>query len=251
MIMGILNVTPDSFSDGGLWMDTEDAVRHAFEMIDQGADIIDIGAESTKPGCDPVTSAEELSRLEPVLERLLPSVDVPISIDTMKPEVASTCISMGADMINDVNGLRANGMMEVCAASDVTVVISHIYGGYAGMHDRYMGADFKDEIKSFLDAQCQRANDMGISDDRIIIDPGVGFGKTMEQNLAIAENPSFLGHEHRILVGLSRKRFITQFYPDMDPDDATAMLSMKSIGSGADIVRVHDVKKMADLLSSR
>jgi dihydropteroate synthase len=241
--MGILNVTPDSFSDGGLWTDRDVALRHAFEMVDQGADIIDIGAESTRPGCQSVTSGEEMERLEPVLRDLLPSIDVPVSVDTMKPEVAGMCISMGVDMINDVNGLRASGMAEVCAGADVDVVISHMYGPYDTLHSVTMGDGYREEIAAFLDAQCGMARDAGIQDDRIIVDPGVGFGKTADQNLEIVRDLSFLGHDHRILVGLSRKRFIRNFYPDMDADDASAFLSKTAADAGADIVRVHNVAR--------
>ncbi len=242
LVMGILNVTPDSFSDGGLWATADSAVRHALDMIDQGASIIDIGAESTRPGCEPVSAAEEWSRLEPVLSELLPIVDVPISVDTMKAEVAERSISMGVDIINDVNGLRGEGMMEVCASSDVDVVISHMYGEYGEMHSAVMGDDYRESIKAFLDSQCAKARDMGICDRRIIVDPGIGFGKTAEQNLSLAKDCSFLGHEHRILVGVSRKRFIRSLFPEMDVDVATAKVSKMAVDSGADIVRVHDVR---------
>ena len=241
LVMGILNLTPDSFSDGGRWTDRDAALAHAFEMIDQGADIIDIGGESTRPGSEPVSSSEELERLEPVLRELLPSVSVPISIDTMKPEVASVCISMGVDIVNDVNGLHAQGMMEVCAGSDVRVVISHMNGSLSETHSRTMGDDYKAEIVEFLDGQISKAVDLGISDDRIIVDPGVGFGKTPQQNMDISKDCSFLGKDHDIMIGVSRKRFIREFYPDMDVDEASAMVSKMAVDSGADIVRVHNV----------
>lgn len=248
LVMGILNLTPDSFSDGGRWTDKDKALAHAFEMIDQGADIIDIGGESTRPGSEPVTSSEELERLEPVLKELIPSVSVPISIDTMKPEVASVCISMGADIINDVNGLRAQGMMEVCAGSDVRVVIGHMNGSLADTHSRTMGDDYRAEISGFMEHQISRARDLGISDDRIIVDPGVGFGKTPQQNMDIASDCSFLGRGHDILIGVSRKRFIRQFYPDKDVDEASAVVARMAVDSGADIVRVHDVARTVSVL---
>jgi len=247
-VMGILNLTPDSFSDGGRWTDRDKALEHAFEMIDQGADIIDIGGESTRPGSEPISSSEELDRLEPVLRDLIPSVSVPISIDTMKPEVASVCISMGADIINDVNGLRAQGMMEVCAGSDATVIIGHMNGSPVDTHRTEMGADYREQIKGFMDRQIARAVDAGIPDGRIIVDPGIGFGKTPDQNLSIAKDCSFLGKDHAILVGVSRKRFVRQFYPDMDVDDASAMVSKMAVDSGADIVRVHDVARTVSVL---
>ena len=248
LVMGILNLTPDSFSDGGRWADVDKALEHAFEMIDQGAAIIDVGAESTRPGCTPVPMEDEWARLEPVLKELIPAVDVPISIDTMKSEIAARSISLGADIINDVNGFRGEGMFEVCSQSDVDIVISHMYGSYSGMHDTLMGSDYKEEIKGFLDNQVSIAKDHGISDDRIIVDPGIGFGKTQEQNLAIAKDSSFLGSDHRILIGVSRKRFIKQYYSDMDVDEATALVSKMAVDSGANIVRVHDVGRTVSAL---
>ena len=243
LVMGILNLTPDSFSDGGIWTDVSVALEHAHEMIEQGASMIDVGAESTRPGCVSVSAEEEWSRLEPVLRELIPSVDVPVSIDTMKAEVASKCISLGADIINDVNGFRGEGMFEVCAESDVDIVIGHMPAPQTEVHKVTMGPDFKEEIRMFLDAQVCKAVDMGISDDRIIIDPGIGFGKSSEQNMALVKDLSFLGHDHRILIGVSRKRFVRQYYPDQDVDDASAYLSKVAIESGADIVRVHDVAR--------
>ncbi|MBO4357072.1 MAG: dihydropteroate synthase [Candidatus Methanomethylophilaceae archaeon] len=246
--MGILNLTPDSFSDGGRWTDVDKALEHAFAMIDEGADIIDVGAESTRPGCTPVSKEEEWARLEPVLEELIPAVDVPVSVDTMKSEIAAKSISLGVDIINDVNGFRGEGMFDVCSNSDVDIIISHMYGSYDGMHDSVMGDDYKQEIKTFLDDQIAIANDKGISDDRIIVDPGIGFGKTPEQNLSLSKDCSFLGKEHRVLIGVSRKRFIRQYYPDMDVDEATAIVSKMAVESGASIVRVHNVKATVNAL---
>ena len=248
LIMGILNLTPDSFSDGGRWTDVDKALEHVFAMIDEGADIIDVGAESTRPGCTPVSKEEEWARLEPVLKELIPAVDVPVSVDTMKSEVAAKSISLGVDIINDVNGFRGEGMFDVCSNSDVDIIISHMYGSYDGMHDSVMGDDYKQEIKTFLDDQIAIANDKGIPDDRVIVDPGIGFGKTPEQNLSLSKDCSFLGKEHRVLIGVSRKRFIRQYYPDMDVDEATAIVSKMAVGSGASIVRVHNVKATVNAL---
>ncbi|MBE6523092.1 MAG: dihydropteroate synthase [Thermoplasmata archaeon] len=243
LIMGILNLTPDSFSDGGRWNDTGRALMHAQDMIDQGADIIDVGAESTRPGCTPVSADEEWSRLEPVLRELRRTVDVPISVDTMKAEVAEKALSAGADIINDVNGLRGKGMIEICADNGAAVVISHMYGDYPDMHSDHMSGDYRNEIRGFLYTQSEKAVEAGISADRVIIDPGVGFGKTPEQNLGIIEDCSFLGDEYSILIGVSRKRIVSRTYPDMDADDATAILSKKAVDSGANIVRVHNVAR--------
>ncbi len=246
LIMGILNVTPDSFSDGGRWNDTERAVRHAVEMIDLGADIIDLGAESTRPGSEPVTAEEEWSRLEPVLKELV-KLDVPISIDTMKTEVAERSLSIGADTINDVNGLQDDGMIDVCADHGAAVVICHSYG-VPGAHSEVMSGDYKGQIASFLSGQCRKAMDAGIED--IILDPGVGFGKTLEQNLGIIKGCSFLGEDHPILIGLSRKRVVVRTYPDMDVDEASAMLSKIAVDSGANIIRTHDVGRTVSVLRS-
>ena len=242
-MMGILNLTPDSFSDGGRWSDADSAVKHALEMIDQGADIIDIGAESTRPGFTPVPEEEEWARLEPVLSAVIPSVDVPISVDTMKPKVAERCISKGVGYINDVNGLRADGMMEACSQGDVKVVISHMHGSPLETHSSKMGADYREVIRRFLDGQCSRAIEAGISEKNLIVDPGVGFGKTMEQNMEIVKDLSFLGGDHPILVGVSRKRFLKTFYPGEDIDEVTAKVSSIAAHSGASILRVHDVAK--------
>ena len=243
LVMGILNLTPDSFSDGGRWNDTGRALMHAQEMVDQGADIIDVGAESTRPGCTPVSADEEWSRLDPVLRELRGMIDVPISVDTMKAEVAEKALSAGADIINDVNGLRGKGMIEVCADNGAAVVISHMYGEYPDMHSDHMSGDYRKEIRDFLYSQSERAIEAGICADRIIIDPGVGFGKTPEQNLEIIKDCSFLGDEYSILIGVSRKRIVARTYPGMDIDDATAILSKTAVDSGANIVRVHNVAR--------
>lgn len=241
--MGILNVTPDSFSDGGTWVDPSVAVSHAFDMIDQGADIIDLGGESTRPFSDPVTAEEEISRLEPVLRDLLPSVSVPVSIDTMKASVAERCIGMGVDMINDVYGLRDDGMMEACAGSDVAVVIMHMHGMPKTMQSSVMGDGFMEEIRSFLRMRTEAALDAGIGRDRIILDPGIGFGKSFDQNMVILENSSFFSDGYPILSGSSRKRFLADKFPGVERDDASAEAARISVDSGADIVRVHNVAR--------
>ena len=245
LIMGILNVTPDSFSDGGLWTDPDAALKHALDMVEQGADIIDIGAESTRPGSAPVSAEEEISRLRPVLKELVPSIDVPVSVDTLKTPVAEECLSLGADIINDVNGLRAEGMAEACASADAYVVIMHMRGTQATMHDGVMGDGFAQEIQGFLREQTAKALDAGISEDRIILDPGIGFGKTVEQNVWILEHSSFFSDGCPVLSGSSRKRFVKATYPDSDIDEASADAALRAFRSGADIVRVHNVAATA------
>lgn len=248
LVMGILNVTPDSFSDGGLWLDPKKAVDHAFDLIDQGADIIDIGAESTRPGSNPVTAEQEIERLEPVLRDLIPSIDVPVSIDTMKPSVASRCISLGVDIINDVWGLRAEGMAKVCADGGAAVIIMHMAGTPDTVHSTEMGPTFREEIRRFLSDQAEFAIDAGIPKDRIMVDPGMGFGKTPAQNMDILEHSSDYSCGFPILMASSRKRFLKEYFPSMERDDASAEAVLISVRSGADMVRVHNVARTVEVL---
>lgn len=249
LVMGILNVTPDSFSDGGSWADPAVAVRHAFEMADAGASVIDIGGESTRPFSDTVTVEEEISRLVPVLRDLAPSLDVPISVDTMKAEVAERCIDLGATIVNDVLGLRGDGMLELCADTGVAVVIMHMHGMPKTMQASVMPDDgFMDAVRGFLRERTEAALDAGIPGDRIILDPGVGFGKTADQNMAILEDSAYFSDGYPVLVGSSRKRFLAEKFPGMDRDDASAEAALLSIMSGADIVRVHNVPRMMDAI---
>ena len=241
LVMGILNVTPDSFSDGGLWTDAGAAVAHAMEMVEQGADMIDIGAESTRPGSAPVSASEEISRLAPVLRDLIPSVGVPVSVDTMKREVAEFCLSMGADMVNDVNGLRAEGMAEACADAGAYVCIMHMHGTPSDMHDTVMGDGFREEIHSFLRTRVDAAIEAGVRRDRVVLDPGIGFGKTVEQNVWILDHSAFFSDGFPVLSGSSRKRFVRATYPGWDVDEASADAARRAADSGADIVRVHNV----------
>lgn len=244
-------MTPDSFSDGGRWDSPDLALRHALDMVDQGASIIDVGAESTRPGSTPVPPEEEKVRLRPVLRELIPVLDVPVSVDTMKTEVAEMCISMGADIINDVNGLRAPGMAEACAAADVDVVIMHMYGSMSDVHSRYMGDGFAEEIRGSLRALTQRALDAGIRDERIVLDPGIGFGKTVDQNMWILSHSSYFSDGHRVLSGSSRKRFVAASFPGIDIDEASAEAACIAAESGADMVRVHNVAATVAALGRR
>jgi len=248
LIMGILNVTPDSFSDGGRWNSVRSAVEHAFDMIDQGASVIDIGAESTRPGSGRISPEEEIPRLEPVLRELLPSVSVPVSIDTMHADTADACLKLGADIINDVNGLREEGMMDVCAEYGAAVVISHMNGTMDDTHTMCMGTEYRTEIRDFLYSRCREAESSGILHNNIIIDPGIGFGKSPDQNLSIARDCSFLGNDYPVLIGLSRKRFVHQFMPDEDIDEASATISAESVRSGASIIRTHNVRVTSEAL---
>jgi dihydropteroate synthase len=248
-VMGILNVTPDSFSDGGLYLNAESAIKRALRMVNDGADIIDIGGESTRPGSDPVTIDEELTRTIPVIETLAQKIRVPISIDTYKAEVAKKALEAGASMVNDISGLRFDpAMKKVVSAYQVPVVIMHIRGNPKDMQKNPVYASLIPEIIEFLKESISIAADAGISQETIIIDPGIGFGKTFAHNLEIIHNLHMFSKLGRpLLVGLSRKAFIGKILGDASPEErleGTAAAAAISIFNGANIIRVHDVKEM-------
>ncbi|MFQ5885530.1 MAG: dihydropteroate synthase, partial [Thermoplasmata archaeon] len=209
LVMGVLNVTPDSFSDGGKFLELDIAINHGEEMAKQGAGIIDIGGESTRPFSDPVSVEEELRRVRPVVEELLQRIDVPISIDTMHPEVAKEIVEMGAQIVNDVSGLRDEEMISTVAELDVPVVIMHMLGEPKTMQEKPEYKDVMGDICRYLRNQVDAAVRGGISREKIIVDPGIGFGKTIEHNLEIIRR---LGEMRSlglpILIGTSRKSFI-------------------------------------------
>lgn len=246
-LMGVLNVTPDSFSDGGEFLKVENAVRRGIKMAEEGADIIDIGGESTRPGSDSVTIEEELSRVIPVIEALLKEIDIPISIDTYKSEVAKRALEAGAEMINDISALRFDPKMkEVIAEYQVPVVLMHIKGTPKNMQENPYYDDVIKEIIEYLKESIQLARDAGIREENIIIDPGIGFGKRLEDNLNILKNlKKFSILNCPILVGPSRKSFIGRIL-DLPVDErlegSLAALAV-AIMNGANIVRVHDVKE--------
>ena len=246
VVMGILNVTPDSFSDGGTWIG-RGAVEHAIEMVEAGASIIDVGGESTRPGSSPVSAEEELSRLVPVLRDLIPSIDVPVSVDTMKTEVAERCIGLGISIVNDVNALRAEGMLELCASTGVSAVVMHSEGGIFDKADAVSG-DVLEEVRSFLESRCEAAIQAGISSEKLMVDPGLGFGKSNEQNLLLLESSDEISCGHAVLSGSSRKRFVRNYYPDSDIDAASAEMAVRAARNGADIIRVHNVALTVEAL---
>ena len=249
-VMGILNATPDSFSDGGLHPDPESAFGHAMRMIDDGAEVIDVGAESTRPGFTPVPEDEEISRLIPVIRRIRESSDIPVSVDTMKPGTARAALEAGADIINDVNALRAPGMAELAAEYDVPVVIMHSPFDICEVHRRDMPDPVIPQIRSFFERRADELMQLGVRRENIIIDPGVGFGKTMGQNVSIVNGLRELDIGFPILAGLSRKRFLSEMYPGEDRDDATVRASIVAAENGADILRVHDVGRMVGSLQN-
>jgi dihydropteroate synthase len=248
-IMGILNVTPDSFSDGGVYFHKEKAVEHALRMQEDGADIIDIGGESTRPGAKAVTLKEEIKRVVPVIEALAKKVSIPISIDTYKAAVADAAISAGASIINDISGLRFDKRMpQVAARHQTPVVIMHIKGTPKNMQKNPSYKALIPEIVDYLTESIAIARDAGIPDEMIIIDPGIGFGKTLEHNLEIINRlHEFKGFEKPILIGPSRKSFIGKTLgglPAEERVEGTASAVAIGIFNGANIIRVHDVKAM-------
>jgi len=248
-VMGILNVTPDSFSDGGLFFSEEKAIEHALRLVEDGADIIDIGGESTRPGSEPVPAREEIRRTIPVIRAISKEVKIPISIDTYKAEVAAAALDAGASMVNDISGLRFDpDMPGVVARYDVPVIIMHIKGTPKDMQVNPVYEALIPEIIDYLRISIRLALKFGISEDRIIIDPGIGFGKTFEHNLEIIKNlKEFTLLEKPVAIGVSRKAFIGRILGDVPPSErleGTAAAVAISIFNGANIIRVHDVKEM-------
>lgn len=249
-IMGVLNVTPDSFSDGGLFFSEKKAIEHALRLIEDGADIIDIGGESTRPGSEPVSVEEEIRRTIPVIKAISREIKVPISIDTYKSEVAKHALDAGASIVNDISGLRFDPEMpKVVSEYKVPVIIMHIKGRPKDMQQNPQYEALIPEIMDYLRIGIRLANKFGISDDKIIIDPGIGFGKTFEHNLEIIKNlKEFTLLGKPIAIGVSRKAFIGKILGDVPPSErleGTAAAVAISIFNGANIVRVHDVKEMA------
>jgi dihydropteroate synthase len=243
-IMGILNITPDSFSDGGLFEDVDAAVTHGKKMVSDGADFIDVGGESSRPGAVTLSDEEELARILPVVVRLINEVSVPISIDTYKPQVAAACLKAGAHCINDITGLINPQMRKVVAQYDVPVIVMHMKGTPKTMQLNPIYQDVLGEIKQFFQDRIAAAHASGIK--QIIIDPGIGFGKTVEHNLQILNHLStFQTLDCPILVGPSRKSFlgtITGLSVTERLEGTVAAVSVAII-NGAHIIRVHDVKE--------
>ncbi len=244
-IMGILNVTPDSFSDGGQFFDVNLAVDRALVMALEGADIIDVGGESTRPGSEPVELNQELARVIPMITKLRAMTDIPISIDTYKSEVAEAALESGADMINDISGLRFDSAMATLAAhKNVPVVVMHIQGQPRSMQQNPAYDDLIGEIKSYLAESIRIAESAGIPSEMIVIDPGIGFGKTFEHNFTILNRLSdLLDLGHPILVGASRKRFLGSLSGTESDDRLEESLAAAVIAAmnGASIIRTHDV----------
>ncbi|MBN2704404.1 MAG: dihydropteroate synthase [Pontiellaceae bacterium] len=261
LVMGILNTTPDSFSDGGVYFDPAAAVAHALEMEAQGADMIDIGGESTRPGADPVSAEEEIRRTVPVIEGIRAQSNIALSIDTMKAEVAAAAMTAGADIINDVSGFEADPqIVRTAAETQAGVVLMHMKGTPRTMQNAPVYGDVVEEVGAYLAARAAWAEQQGVARERIVLDPGLGFGKTLEHNLELLRGlPKLAALGYPLLIGASRKRFIGAITSRTQPTERTAGslgAAAWAIAHGAHILRVHDVIdtcdvcRMLDTLSS-
>jgi dihydropteroate synthase len=256
-VMGIVNVTPDSFSDGGKFTATNLAIEHALKLAEEGADILDIGGESTRPNATPVSLQEELDRVIPVIEALVKQlkqdkqVNIPISIDTYKPQVMQAAIAAGASMVNDVRALQEDGALEIVAKTNVGICLMHMRGTPRTMQQNPHYADVVNDVKAFLAARLQASVHAGVATSRILLDPGFGFGKTREHNILLLQNlQSFATLGQPLLVGLSRKSVLGQ----VTGNDINARLyasiaaSVLSAMKGAKMLRVHDVRATVEAL---
>jgi len=252
LVMGILNVTPDSFSDGGEFFDTDKAVAHGVKMASEAAAIIDVGAESTRPGSEAVPPAEQITRAVPVIKSLRERINVPISIDTYNYEVADAALKAGASIINDITALSDERVAQLAAQKQVPVVLMHMQGTPATMQKSPHYDDVVGEVLDFLLSRAHKAQQWGIAKERIFIDPGIGFGKTLEHNLLLLKNiDKFVATGYRVLVGASRKRFIAELTGKQRPSDrifGTAATVALCAAAGVSIIRVHDVAKMVDVV---
>ena len=252
VVMGVLNVTPDSFSDGGQFFDAAKAVERGLQMAADGAVIIDVGGESTRPSSASVSSDEQIERVVPVIKALCKKIDVPISVDTYKLEVAKAALEAGAGMINDITALSDERMAELAAKHDVPVVLMHMQGTPATMQTKPKYEDVVSEVLQFLLERAKRAEGFGIAKNMIFIDPGIGFGKTLEHNLLLLRNINkFVAAGYRVLVGTSRKSFIGKLTGREKPAErifGTAATVALCASAGVSIVRVHDVAEMVDVV---
>jgi len=250
VVMGVLNVTPDSFSDGGHFLLVEAAVAHGVRLAEEGAAIIDIGGESTRPGAAPVSVDEELRRVVPVVERLRAATQAVISVDTSKPEVIREAVAAGAGLINDVRALAEPGALEAAAASGCAVCLMHMQGDPRTMQRAPSYVDVVKEVKAFLDEHVQRCRAAGVSSDRIAVDPGFGFGKTLEHNLELLRRLRELHDELPVLVGLSRKSMVGTLTGRGAGERVHGSIALAVIAAlnGARIVRAHDVAATVDAL---
>ena len=250
LVMGILNVTPDSFSDGGAHLKKEDAVRKAMQMVDEGADIVDVGGESTRPGASPVSVDEEKHRVLPVLKELIPSLSIPVSIDTRHHEVASAAAALGASIVNDVSALKDPGMIAVARENRMAAVLMHMQGEPGTMQQAPFYEDVVGDSLLLLDERMSAATNMGLAREQMIIDPGIGFGKAVEHNLEIIRRL----REYRclgrpVMIGASRKSFVRKTVGAERLLEGSLAAAAAAVMNGAKIVRVHDVKETKALVT--
>ncbi len=252
LIMGILNITPDSFSDGGEFLSPDAAVQHGLEMAGAGAAVIDVGAESSRPGSESISAAEQIKRAVGVIEKLASQVDVPISIDTYLPEVAEAALNAGASIINDITALADERMIKLAAERGVPVVVMHMQGTPATMQIQPEYGNVVKEVSEFLIERAEKAESFGVKKEMIFIDPGIGFGKTLEHNLLLLKHIDlFVATGYRVLVGASRKRFIGEIIGKAEPGQrvfGTAAAVTLCASAGVSIVRVHDVAEMSEVV---
>ncbi len=250
--MGVLNVTPDSFSDGGRFSRPDDALAHAERMAGEGADIIDVGGESTRPGASPVDADDELRRVVPVIEKLAVRIEAPVSVDTSSPRVMRAAVAAGAAMINDVRALRADGALEAAVELAVPVCLVHMRGEPQTMQRDPRYADVVREVRSFLLERARRCEEAGVARGDILIDPGFGFGKTVRHNLALLRGLGALAETgFPVVAGLSRKAMIASLVgrPVAEPLAASLALGLEAAARGARVLRVHDVAATRDALT--
>lgn len=248
-VMGVLNVTPDSFSDGGRFLDPGEAVREARRLAAEGAALIDVGGESTRPGADPVDPAEEIDRVLPVIEALVAELELPVSVDTSKPEVMEAALAAGASMVNDVMALRAPGALEIVASSGAAVCLMHMQGQPRSMQLEPRYRDVVQDVHHFLSERVAACEAAGMDRSRLVIDPGFGFGKTLEHNLCLLSAlDEFTREGLPVLAGLSRKSMIGQITgrPTAERLAGSVALAALAVERGASIVRAHDVAATLD-----
>jgi dihydropteroate synthase len=249
VVMGVLNVTPDSFSDGGRFLDPAEAVRQARRMAAEGAALIDVGGESTRPGAEPVEPGEELERVLPVIEAIVAELEVPVSVDTSKPEIMEAAFGAGAVMVNDVMALRAPGALEAVAASGAAVCLMHMQGQPRSMQAEPRYRDVVQDVHQFLSERVAACEAAGMDRSRLVIDPGFGFGKTLEHNLALLSAlEAFTREGLPVLAGLSRKSMIGQITgrPTAERLAGSVVLAALAVERGASIIRAHDVAATLD-----
>ena len=250
-IMGVLNVTPDSFSDGGEFLAADDAIRHAEVLVEAGADIVDVGGESTRPGAAEVSEAEEIDRVAPVIEAIAARFDVPVSVDTGKPGVMEAGVAAGAGMINDIYALRLDGALDIAASLDAAICLMHMQGMPSDMQKHPHYDRLPDDVIDFLAERLEACMDAGMGVERIVIDPGFGFGKNHDHNLRIlASLDQFSALGRPILVGLSRKRTLGHITgrPVTERVAAGVAAAVMAYEKGAAIIRTHDVAETVDAL---